>query len=223
MLGRLYSFSAVAIILAVTFCTPAQARNEPGDFDYYILALSWSPSYCEKAGDRDSGPQCGGEKAYGFVLHGLWPQYWRGWPQDCRTRDRPWVPRPLIDRMLDIMPSPRLVINEYRKHGTCSGLEPEAYFDLSRTLYNSVRIPERFASPARPLSISASEIRDEFLNSNPQLKPSMVQTVCDGGTFRELRICFAKNRQPKECGEDTGGRSVCSTGPLVVPPVRAGR
>lgn len=216
MTRRLYTY-IISVFLLIVCILPAQARNEPGDFDYYVLSLSWSPSYCEKANGRGDGQQCGGGKAYGFVLHGLWPQYWRGWPQDCRTRERPWVPRQVIDRMLDIMPSQRLVIYEYRKHGTCSGLEPEPYFELARSLFSSIRIPERFAKPSQTLQIPAAGIRDEFLKSNPQLKPSMVQVVCDGSTFREIRICFNRNRQPGDCGEDTG-RPVCATGPLTVPP-----
>ncbi|HEX6611374.1 MAG TPA: ribonuclease T, partial [Hyphomicrobiaceae bacterium] len=98
-------------------------RNEAGRFDYYTLVLSWSPTYCAGQRDREE-QQCNPRdgRHYAFVLHGLWPQHERGWPENCPTRDRPFVPRPTIDRMLDIMPSPRLVIHEYRKHGTCSGL-----------------------------------------------------------------------------------------------------
>jgi ribonuclease T2 len=222
MRGWLYSFAVCVFIFTVSFGSPAGARGEPGDFDYYVLALSWSPSYCETASGRSSDTQCNSGKGYAFVLHGLWPQYWRGWPQDCQTKDRPWVPRPLIDRMLDIMPSSGLVIHEYKKHGTCSGLAPEPYFELARTLFNSIRMPERFASPSQTLQLSPDEIKGEFLKSNPHLKPSMLQAVCESGTFKELRVCFSKDRQPLECGEDAGSR-VCTAGPQRLPPVRGRR
>ena len=78
------------------------------------------------------------------MLHGLWPQYERGWPQDCRSSDRGYVPGPVANRMLDIMPSKRLVFHEYRKHGTCSGLGVDGYFDLARRLHDKVKIPARF-------------------------------------------------------------------------------
>jgi ribonuclease T2 len=61
----------------------------PGQFDYYALVLSWSPTYCNEGHDEDT--QCnrrdGGR--YSFVLHGLWPQYESGYPRDCRTQRRP--------------------------------------------------------------------------------------------------------------------------------------
>ena len=50
---------------------PSQSGDK-GNFDYYVMALSWSPSYCESHPDEDE--QCA-HKGYGFVLHGLWPQY----------------------------------------------------------------------------------------------------------------------------------------------------
>ena len=58
-------------------------QNEPGKFDYYVLALSWSPSYCqaaqERAPNRAPDQQCSG-RPFSFVVHGLWPQYERGFP-----------------------------------------------------------------------------------------------------------------------------------------------
>ena len=112
-------------------------RNVAGQFDYYALVLSWSPSYCSGVQSDGYNPQCDRSdgKRYNFVLHGLWPQYApKGWPQDCPVRGRAFVPRPVINSMLDIMPSDKLVIHEYRKHGTCSGMEPTQYFELARKL-----------------------------------------------------------------------------------------
>src|SRR5690349_19239687 len=59
-------------------------QNEPGNFDFYLLSLSWSPSFCETAGDRKSAQQQCGERPYSFVVHGLWPQYERGFPEFCQ-------------------------------------------------------------------------------------------------------------------------------------------
>ena len=76
-------FAALTIL---AFASPAfaQNRNEPGKFDFYVLALSWTPSYCEAEGDRRSGDeQCQRGRPYSFVVHGLWPQYERGFPRSC--------------------------------------------------------------------------------------------------------------------------------------------
>ena len=115
--------------------------NEPGKFDYYILSLSWSPTYCAELPRGASDPQCDRRRPrpYAFVLHGLWPQFERGWPESCPSRDRGFVPRPVANRMLDIMPSDKLVFHEYRKHGTCTGLGVDGYFALSRSLYEKIK------------------------------------------------------------------------------------
>ena len=68
-------------------------QNAPGEFDFYVLSLSWSPSFCAAAEERGnsgrSQAQCG-ERPFSFVVHGLWPQYDRGFPEYCK---RP-SPRP---------------------------------------------------------------------------------------------------------------------------------
>src|SRR5688572_27140473 len=130
-LARIMRIIAAAVALALLGSGAVLAqRDEPGVFDYYVLALSWSPTYCADAGDRRNDAQCAprNERPYASVLHGLWPQHERGSPRDCRSDDRGWVPGPVADRMLDIMPSKRLVFHEYRRHGTCSGLGVDDYF-----------------------------------------------------------------------------------------------
>ena len=146
-------------------------RNVAGQFDYYALVLSWSPTYCAEKGDNDR-MQCNRSdgRRYSFVLHGLWPQYERGYPSDCELPRRPFVPQPVIDSMLDVMPSRGLVIHEYRAHGTCSGLDPAPYFSTARRLFDGIKIPERFRNPFQSQYVSPSDIRNEFLRANPGLE-----------------------------------------------------
>ena len=132
------------------------ARNTPGAFDYYALVLTWMPSYCRGEGRSRKDGQCDIAKPHGFLLHGLWPQHERGWPEDCPTGKRPWVPESVIAEMRDIMPSKNLVIHEYRAHGTCSGLDPAQYFTVARALYRRISVPARFlAADAKPLASPA--------------------------------------------------------------------
>ena len=51
-------------------------------FDFYVLALSWSPSYCEAEGAEANQQQCKAARPYAFIVHGLWPQFERGFPRD---------------------------------------------------------------------------------------------------------------------------------------------
>ena len=114
--GKLLAWLTIGILawLGQAPQAAAQQQGKPGDFDYYALVLSWSPSYCADTGAGRGDPQCASNRPFAFVLHGLWPQYARGFPDSCRTAFNPFVPRPVIDGMLDIMPSPKLAIHEYR-------------------------------------------------------------------------------------------------------------
>lgn len=218
--GRCLSVvAAVCCMLACLAPTTAHAGGKPGEFDYYVLALSWSPTWC--AGRSRKEPQCAPERGFAFVLHGLWPQYTRGWPEHCRTRERPWVPRKLIDSMLDIMPSPKLVIHEYKKHGTCSGLGPEGYYAVARRLFESVAIPARYLRPRDPITIAPDEIEADFLKTNLKLKPEMISVACGRGKrLREVRICFSRDLEPRACGVNEHQRKLCALKRIVMPPVR---
>lgn len=223
--------AAVALALLLALPVPAQAQSygagrggdQAGDFDYYVMALSWSPTYCADNGSQGGGsqggdPQCNGARPYAFVLHGLWPQHNRGWPQYCATGGRSWVP----DRTIDAMPSRRLIINEYKKHGTCSGLKPEAYYDLSRRAFDSVKIPARYQRPRDALRVSPGEVVDDFVKANPDLRPEMIAVTCDR-RLRELRVCFDRDLKPRACGGNENRGSLCSRDEVILPPVRPGR
>ena len=160
---------------------PPSEASEPGRFDYYVLVLGWTPSYCATEGNRRHDRQCDAERPHAFTLHGLWPQNIEGWPEDCRMRKRPWVPQSVIDDLRDIMPSKNLIIHEYRTHGTCSGLEPAQYFGLARDLYERVSIPPRFSgADARAHAQPSSEIETSSSKSNAWLKPNMIVVSCRG-------------------------------------------
>jgi ribonuclease T2 len=231
-----YALLAVAVAATVTSAALAQrpyqgrgtaeGRNIAGQFDYYALVLSWSPSHCAATQGSGADLQCGRSdgKRYSFVLHGLWPQYApRGWPQDCPVRGRPFVPRPVITSMLDIMPSDKLVIHEYRKHGTCSGLEPAQYYDLSRKLFTSVTIPDDYRNTFEAVFVSPDDLAREFMKVNPWLKPNMIGIACGGPGNRltDVRICFSKEGQPTACTRNEDQRKMCSAPKVYLPPVRS--
>src|SRR5262249_49131550 len=82
------ALAACAALLGLT-AGPAAAddprQNEPGKFDFYVLALSWSPSYCDSLGERAQQQAECGERPYAFIVHGLWPQYEEGFPEFCKV------------------------------------------------------------------------------------------------------------------------------------------
>ena len=143
IISRLLISLALVVVSAGMAFAQDRRQNAPGEFDFYVLALSWSPSFCEAAAERgNSGRsqiQC--ERPYSFVVHGLWPQYERGFPEYCQ-RPSPRLDRNIMTSMLDLMPAPGLIFNEWDKHGTCSGLGARAYFESVRKARAVVKIPE---------------------------------------------------------------------------------
>lgn len=223
--------AGLAATLVASLSAPAAAQrnqsgaNIPGDFDYYTMVLSWSPTHCASPdGERDT-QQCGRRdgRRFAFVLHGLWPQYEQGYPETCRTKMRPYVPQNVIDRMLDIMPNGRLVIHEYRTHGTCSGLDPRGYFDLSRRLFEKLKIPPRFVNPFEAQFVTPGDLEDELVDANPGLEAGMIAVSCGspGNRLRDVRICFTKSGAFRACGSNEEERRLCRADRVYVPPVRS--
>lgn len=201
--------------------------NIAGEFDYYTLVVSWSPTHCLTAERGRDDAQCRRSDGlrYGFLLHGLWPQYEKGYPERCRMRGRPFVPDPVIDRMLDVMPSKALIIHEYRTHGTCSGLHPAQYFALARRLFNRIQIPKRYHNPLEVQFVSPQELTADLLRENPDLKPDMIAITCGttGNRLRDVRICMTKDGRPRSCGQNENQRVRCQARQMFVPAVRSRR
>jgi len=222
--GRV-AFAAVALSFLAGSADIATAQdrrqNEPGQFDFYVLALSWSPSFCEAAGERGTPPQqqCGA-RPYSFVVHGLWPQYENGFPEFCQ-RPAPRLNRNIVSSMLDLMPAPRLIFNEWDKHGTCSGLSPTAYFETIRKARAAVKIPEAYIGPTEPLTVTPDEVEDAFVKVNPGLTRDAVAVTCDSRRLGEVRVCMGKDFGFRPCPEID--RRVCRRDNVVMPPLRGGR
>lgn len=186
----------------------------PGNFDYWLMALSWSPTYCEA--NPDNREQCG-SKGFGFVLHGLWPQYQRGsGPQDCPTRER--VDERTIQRSLGFMPSRGLIIHQWRSHGACSGLGADDYFRLADRAFSEVRIPDVLQAPRQPPRLSADAVKTAFVNANPGLDEDSLQVICKGNRLSEVRVCLDGDLDGRQCG--AGTRSRCPAGNLRIATVR---
>ena len=166
-------------------------QGTPGVFDYYLLTLSWSPEFCHSHADK---PECQSGH-HGFVVHGLWPQYTDGYPENCSTA--PGLSNPTV--MADIMPDAGLVNHEWSTHGTCSGLDAESYFKLLRRAFTSVRVPERFAAPRENLSISPQEVKNEFVQANPNLRADELTVSCGNNYLTAVSLCLTKDLKPTAC------------------------
>jgi ribonuclease T2 len=222
-----FGLFAGAAILAAAVTAPASAQdrrqNAPGEFDFYVLSLSWSPSFCEAASERGNGgrsqqAQCG-ERPFSFVVHGLWPQYEHGFPEYCQ-RPSPRLDRNIMTSMLDMMPAPGLIFSEWDKHGTCSGLGARAYFETIRKARSAVKIPADYLELSDPKTVAPAEVEEAFIKANPGLSSGAIAVTCDSTRLSEVRICMNKDLQFRACEETD--RRACRRDQVVMPPVRGG-
>ena len=192
------------IALCAVLCLPLMARadgEKAGDFDYWVLALSWSPNWCEIEGDAKGSEQCDPRHDFGWTLHGLWPQYQRGWPAYCPTAERP-PSRAMTRDMSDIMGTAGLAWHQWKKHGSCTGLSAAGYFEASRAAYEAVVRPEVFRKLDRPVRLPAAVVEEAFLKDNPALEADGITVTCRDGRIQEARICLSLEMEPVPCGRD---------------------
>jgi ribonuclease T2 len=196
-------------------------QHQPGRFDFYVLALSWSPTFCQASAERgrQASEQCGAERPYSFVVHGLWPQYERGFPRACQV-PAPRLNRTIMESMLDLMPAPRLVYSQWDSHGTCSGLDARSYFELVRKARSAVTVPDGYEALKAPITVDPEEIEEAFVKANPGLSRSGIAVTCDSTRLSEVRICMSKDLQFRDCAEID--RRACRRERLIMPPVRGG-
>ena len=198
--------------------TMALAEGEKaGEFDYYVMSLSWSPNWCELEGDARNSPQCDAREDHGWILHGLWPQFHQGWPSFCRTPHRQPSRRTTKD-MADIMGTSGLAWHQWKKHGTCSGLSATDYYALSREAYATVTRPPIFRRLDKTVKLNASVIEEAFLQSNPHLEPDGVTITCKLRHIQEVRICLSRDLSPVPCGRDV--IKDCTLKDAIFTPVR---
>jgi ribonuclease T2 len=218
---RLWGMLFVLVLAVSSAGSRAQdaRQNEPGKFDYYLLALSWSPSFCEQAGERPSAQRQCAERSYSFVVHGLWPQYEKGFPEFCQN-PAPFVDSRIINGMLDLMPARQLVIHEWRRHGVCAGLAAGAYFETIRKARAGIKIPGEYLEPKAIMTVSPGEVEEAFVKANPGLSRAGIAVTCSSTHLSEVRICMTRDLKFRDCHEVD--KRACRREKLVMPPVRGG-
>lgn len=207
-----------AVLAACLFALGAEADGDrPGDFDYYVLALSWNASWCAREGDARQAEQCDPRHDHGFTLHGLWPQREAGWPQYCRSA-KPDPSRRQSAAMADIMGSGGLAWHQWKKHGRCADLSGADYYALSRRAYERIVRPEVFRALPRDVSLPPKVVEAAFLEANPALQPDGVTVSCRQGMLHEVRICLARDLTPRLCSPEAARD--CGSATTLLPRMR---
>ncbi|HXC07619.1 MAG TPA: hypothetical protein VNV61_01715 [Steroidobacteraceae bacterium] len=189
----------------------------PGEFAYYLLSLSWSPAYCLSSPGAD---ECNGPRGFGFIVHGLWPQFERGWPEYCGARGA--LPKEVVQGISDLMPAPGLVYHEWSAHGSCSGLSPSEFFALVRRASSSVAIPGEFENPTRATEEPPAAIAAAFQHANPRFPALSILVTCTGQSLprlKEVHVCLNRDLAPRACSA-AAIRGACRAAQVIIPPIR---
>jgi ribonuclease T2 len=210
---------ALAVALLFLGCPAVDARHhrarestgEPGQFDYYLLTLSWSPTYClTHSEDR---AECAG-KGYGFILHGLWPQFDSGgYPESCSSDASLSAEAERVG--LSLYPSPDLMRHEWQRHGTCSGLDALTYFQTADRALGRVRIPQALETPPAMLTMTSVQVAEKFRAANPGMPEQGLTVACSRGELSEVRVCLTRNLNFRSCGSRV--RNACPSMPIEIP------
>lgn len=181
--------------------TLTRADGTAGEFDYYVMSLSWSPNWCALEGDERGSPQCADDANFGWVLHGLWPQYENGWPDYCPTVHRN-PSRGDTAEQADLFGSSGSAWHQWNKHGRCSGLSADYYYALARLAYDRITRPAVLRNLDRDVTLPAALIEQAFLRDNPALGADMITITCQSGQIQEARICLTRDLEFRNCGAD---------------------
>jgi ribonuclease T2 len=168
-----------------------QEQAPPGQFDFYLLNLSWSPEFCATHSDS---PECG--RHLGFVVHGLWPQDTNGdFPEHCS--DAPGPANPQADT--DIIPTVSLVEHEWQTHGTCSGLAADDYFAEIHKAFAEVKVPSNIGQGSDADGVTPDALLARFAAANPSFPPGSFALSCGNNRLTAVEICLSKDLRPETC------------------------
>ena len=206
----------VILMLGGLLAAPG-ARASDDEFTHYVLALSWNATWCALEGDDRKAPQCHPRHDLGFTLHGLWPQGERGWPEFCRTSERD-PSRRQSREMADIMGSPGLAWHQWKKHGRCTNLSAEEYYQLSRDAYGMINRPALLRKVDKRLRLPPEVVEKAFIEANPGLKANQLAVTCKDGYVQEVRVCLTKGLVPRACSPRT--ERGCRMKSALFPPMR---
>ena len=197
---------------------PIGVAPQGSGFDFYVLALSWSPSYCQSKGASADPQQCNIQRPLAFVVHGLWPQNERGAPADCPAGEAQYLDRSVFQTVRDIMPSMSLARHEWQKHGACSGLSQSQYFNTIVRAAASVVTPAMFRSALSRRELAPSQVENAFLQANSKMAANGFAPICKDGNLTEVRICMTKDLQFRECQQVD--RNSCQQRTVYMPAAR---
>jgi ribonuclease T2 len=196
--------------VSVSACPRAETvRTGQRPPEGYLLALSWSPGYCARRGEKADAWQCQ-KNQFGWIVHGLWPQYNDGtWPSWCAPTAT--LPVGMVREQLCTMPGSTLVQCQWAKHGTCTPFTPEQYFKKAKELFEDINVPHKLFGG----SIDRTQFLKNLADANPNRPAGSIALSCRQRRFLdEIRLCYDAELHPAAC---QNLKQTCTASKLVLP------
>ena len=224
---------AAAALLGFVHAAPAAAQRGGAGFDYYLLSLSVAPSFCSQASNNASSTECRRLTEASFrqtplTIHGLWPNRSRvsvnRQPQNCAGPAFEISPT-VQEQLRRYMPAgPSLARYEWRKHGACSGLEPEQYFAAEVSLAEHANQTIGAALLQAGNAVRVGDLLQAVGASDPALAGAIVvfcRFVRGGAAnVQEIRLTLDKSFRPIPANSvGLGQNSGCPRGVGRIPTV----
>jgi len=169
---------------------------------FYLLALNWTPQWCAEGGVGASAKEMECGQAFGFTLHGLWPNGAdKPYPRYCKPVGG--LDAATVRKMYCRTPSAVLLQHEWQAHGPCAFDTPKAYFAQAARLYDALKIPKIEA--IKPDRLTAGAVRGAFVAANPAFRPQDVfVATTKSDALAEVRLCYDLKFRPAACPGGNG-------------------
>ncbi|WP_318437042.1 ribonuclease T2 [Photobacterium leiognathi] len=178
-----------------------------GDFDSYVLALTWQPGFCEHFSYKGTKPECnaindGKLKITNLTLHGLWPN-----KASCGTSygycdryARLDLSRSTIKEIAPWMPNfyyqTKFGEYEWKKHGTCQTRNADDYFLTATKLVEKVDASPigQFIKDNIGRNVSVSSFKKQLTSKFGSDAVDRISLACTQGKYlNEVRLNLGKN------------------------------
>ena len=175
--------------------------------------LSWSPGFCRTPAAARAGGQCDPGAGLGFVVHGLWPQYEHGYPQDCafgaRSPSRIAL-QGAAGRLSERGPRPLRMAQARRLRRQ----KPDRLFRRrAPRARRGRRSRRRFRTRRRIKAGRRSTFSAPSSRPTRRLRPGMIGVACAKGALQEVRICLSKDLRDFRACPEVGRAAIVRAAP----------
>ncbi|MDF3029932.1 MAG: ribonuclease [Moraxellaceae bacterium] len=191
----------LALWLPAAATTALAAEPVAGAFDYYTLAITLTPAYCDHNPKLRKTQQCRARRP--LNVHGLWPTRSKGAaPEFCAGPALALSPA-REQGLRNLMPDAGWRQQEWERRGRCSGLDADSYFAMVEKEFQDLKLPAQLQAQGRNRLVKREALLAEFHRLNPGFPARGVMLRCSNKgrpqMLTEIHVCLTPDGYPTEC------------------------